>query len=165
MQSTADWIRRRSAGRPAQTRPAGFFFGGGGTNGGIKRHRLIQSSKTTAYKDGNMQRIKIVTLQFGSLLLTVLGYKCVWCETCDKDVFTSFVWLKFLTFGQSLLRGLLVVNTEWKGWITSLFSHRETFPGQKNSNIVATCVSLFTCACLLTERISWFKPQHNRLNY
>lgn len=68
------------------------------------------------------------TLQFGSLLLTALGYKCVWCETCDKDVFTSFVWLKFLTFGQSLLWGLLVVNAEWKGWITSLFFPQRKLP-------------------------------------
>lgn len=34
------------------------------------------------------------------------------------------------------------------------FSHRGNLSGQKNGNVVATCVILFTYACLLTAGIS-----------
>lgn len=62
-----------------------FFLLLGGWNGRIKQHRLIQSSETRqSINKETYSKLKIIMLQFGSLLLTTPGYKCLWCQTCEK---------------------------------------------------------------------------------
>lgn len=88
-----------------------------------------------------------------ALLDIIVSAFNTWAFEQIKDK-PHFRWLQQTSVG----------NAEWKWRDNTPFSHRENSSGQKDRNIAATCVSLFTRASLLTKGISWFKQQ-NKLNY
>lgn len=165
VQSGADWGWCCSEGGPAQTNPPVCFVE---TNRELKltlRTRAgcvadfnKEQQNTTGYEDTMVQwfwRI-VILVQF-----------TVNCDAFAIDVITFgsailYIWTKHLTGPVGSKRWMRIRDDEMD---KIPFSHRENFPGHKDRNIVATCVSLFTFPCLLTQGISWFKPQHRRLNY
>lgn len=131
---------------------------------------------TAGYKDAGTQRVW--TINAALSLSLVSDYNLLLVQKVDSKF---FAWSKCVNgryVTEIFLRnpfGLPFPNWDvlscpggklWtRGMDNAVFSHTEEISGQRNSNVAATCVSLFTYACLLTAGISWFKPQHNSLNY